>query len=556
MRNIGLTICQIASVLVLLGDESLRADNRAEVVAEIHSKIAANYAIKRKSEIDRHLTHLKSNPSAGDAVVLMSSLNSLDLPAPEGISVYSALLNHQSAVVKQLALDALRRGYGKAASVAAAAAFQLFDDMSQHANVRAAAARTLGVLDCEVAKVVPSLVRELDDRSASVGLKRAVAEALGTLAKGSEPAVEALIRCLNHPSTEVQIAAFRALGNIKDFAVPTRSEMLQVERLNTGSLDAALGFFEAAKRHRDGSGVMAKALREDQRAYVKAVSIDTLLTIGADDPPAVEAVLQATGIDDRCISDLAVKSMLRLRARNPAIVDVMARGLGHARPRVRHHAAIGLQKFGPAASAAVPALMEALRQADCHTSHLQVGSYLQALRAIGPAAAASGTIVELLPERSPLYAGYGKMELDHLRGFMFITLAEIGVPKSALPHILATLASSDRDSYYVSAAAARAAAALGPDAPSAVPYLIQAAESPFADRPVTFDLYFGHVPLNGRFTSPRVEAIRALKSMGPAATAAIPLLTRFAAGQHDEQPDAPLPCSECEARVALQAIQK
>src|SRR5262249_5288313 len=144
-------------------------------------------------------------------------------------------------------------------------------------------------------------------------------------------------------------------------------------------------------------------------------------------------------------------------------------------------------KYGPKASPAVPALVEALKQANVRISTHQIGAYLDALRAIGPGARpAADPIVELLSERPPLYKNQEAFLAHYLQAYFLVTLADIGVPDGAKPYILDFLNNSDIGTTHAYAAAARTAGALAPKLPEAIPGLMRALKPNFTDFTMSF----------------------------------------------------------------------
>jgi hypothetical protein len=103
------------------------------------------------------------------------------------------------------------------------------------------------------------------------------------------------------------------------------------------------------------------------------------------------------------------------------------------------------------------------------------------------------------------------------------------------------------------AGAALAAAALGPDAREAVPFLMRALKPDFRDHRVTFEQFFAEVSPSGTYTSGRIEAIRALARIGSDAREAVPLLTELA--KHEPVSSSRIPPYQDEARKALAAIR-
>jgi cytochrome oxidase Cu insertion factor (SCO1/SenC/PrrC family) len=177
------------------------------------------------------------------------------------------------------------------------------------------------------------------------------------------------------------------------------------------------------------------------------------------------------------------------------------------------------------------------------TTEAELAAALDALRTQGPVARAAGpALAALLSERSALYQERGPREVARLRFSLLATLAEIGPPPEALPAILAELVHGHRPA--VRAAAARAAGALG--ATAAVPYLVQVLE------PATHDDVVSLGPAQEP-TGVRIEAVRALARIGPAAREAAATLEAIGAAPPGSF-YARVTGLQDEARRALEAI--
>lgn len=181
------------------------------------------------------------------------------------------------------------------------------------------------------------------------------------------------------------------------------------------------------------------------------------------------------------------------------------------------------------AAAAVPSAVAAdvLAASGPNTAEADLAAALETLRAQRPVAREAGPVlVALLSERSTLYQGRGSREVARLRAFLLSTLSEIGPPPEALPVILAELAHGHQPALR--AAAARAAGALGPEGAAAVPFLVRVLEPATHDDQVSLETYFPGEPPRDP-TGARIEAVRALARIGPAAREAVPALAEIAA---------------------------
>jgi protein SCO1/2 len=122
-------------------------------------------------------------------------------------------------------------------------------------------------------------------------------------------------------------------------------------------------------------------------------------------------------------------------------------------------------------------------------------------------------LVELLPERSPLYTGRSTSATVRMRGYAMATFERVGLPEAALPYVLDEL-QNGRDAYLV-AAAARALRGLAKPAGDAVPFLLQAIENiRDADDAVSFDTYRPRWPAQSRTTAME-EIQQTLAWLGP-----------------------------------------
>jgi protein SCO1/2 len=177
----------------------------------------------------------------------------------------------------------------------------------------------------------------------------------------------------------------------------------------------------------------------------------------------------------------------------------------------------------------------------------EVAASLDSLRAAKPPSpAAAAAVASQLHEDSALFAGRGPQEVERLRGYMLAVLAELGPPTEALPFVVAELAQGYHP--YGIAAAARAAGAMGPRARAAVRYMTSYLAPGFHDDQLSFAEYKPAWPLRHPTTA-RLEIVRALGRIGPAAVEAQPLLEHLAAA------DASSPELREEAKRSLRALQ-
>ena len=236
-------------------------------------------------------------------------------------------------------------------------------------------------------------------------------------------------------------------------------------------------------------------------------------------------------------------------------VPIFARLLSDKRALVRRQAAVLLKRLGPKAVAAVPTLCQVLQEADGKTESADVAAYLDALRGMGSAGrGAADTIATLLPERSHLYRDRDKLGVSRLRAYLLLTLADIGVPKSSIPHLIDALANVDpHATAFEVGAAVRAAGSLESSGRTLAVYLLAAIERPLIDDRFSLERYEPVHPAS-EATSVRLEVVRSLGRIRPVGNdEALKLLRAYAAGaasavRHD-------PRLVTEAGLALKVIQ-
>jgi len=156
---------------------------------------------------------------------------------------------------------------------------------------------------------------------------------------------------------------------------------------------------------------------------------------------------------------------------------------------------------------------------------------------------ARGQLVQLLPERSPVYADRSANAVIRMRGYLLAAFEAVGLPDEALPYVLEELESGN-DAYLV-AAAARALRGLDRPTAEVVPYLLAAIENiRYADDAVSFHSYRPSWPAPFPTTA-MDEIMTTLAWLDEHATSALPRLGALA-----DDPAALSPS----ARATLQAI--
>ena len=206
----------------------------------------------------------------------------------------------------------------------------------------------------------------------------------------------------------------------------------------------------------------------------------------------------------------------------------------------------------PTASAAA-AIATALLSADGATDEEVVAAHLESLRGMAAdASSVAPSIARLLKESSPLYRDRDKHEVQRLRAYVLVVLTEIGIPPSALPHLVDWLANSDRDMGFQFCAAARATGLLGPKARPLAPLLLDGMQRYYHRDEFSLQRYDPDYPRD-EATSVQRESIRALgRIAGDTDQKVLERLNAYATGTHLDTRRYPDLCEE--ANRALRAI--
>lgn len=314
------------------------------------------------------------------------------------------------------------------------------------------------------APAVPDLVRALANKDFAVN--RYATEALALIGK---PAVAPLVAALGSRDEDERQRAADALSWIGEPAVPALIKTLQ-QRSPKTRYWAACAFhgLSAGSRRAEMINALAAATK-DSDADVRAQVIIVLGEMLAKEKRAIAA-----------LADVVVEDK-----------DSHNRFL----------AASALAEIGPAAKAAVPTLIRALR-----SSHKDVrSSAVIVLGKIGPASEpATAALLETLKDKD-----------RHVRAIVAEALGRIG---SVSKPVMAALQEALKDKAGdVRVNAAFALGRIGPRAKDAVPSLIEVIKD---DRFINRD----H----------RYASIKALGRIGPAAKAAIPTLIKLRQGKEPE----------------------
>jgi hypothetical protein len=391
-------------------------------------------------------------------------------------------------------------------------------------ELRALAARVIGTANLDT-RTVATLMDTM--RNADSELQMILLEVVAKSGRAGVPFIPELKRYLNAPAAAVQFYAFRAAEQIE------RDAKLNGDVSGDAHYAKALEtvrFYETREPSPDAirsSALAAKDARVPK--YLTCLGLLHLSTAPGPDHDTVDAVLESIAQTDPFVSELAANVLDSFQQFDGQSVRVLSRGLSHSNANVRLHAALALKKSGPAEPQTLPDLIASLNRAGAGGGTAgELGACLDALRTFGTnGAMAAPALKRLLEEQSAVYRNLSKHEVDRVRAFLLVTLADVGIPVEALPFVVSSLASADRWMTMEFAAAARAAATLGTNAVAAVPLLVRPLQEPVQEQPITFEKFDSHFSSTRDYTTSQVEVLRALRQMGRAAEAAAPAVRQF-----------------------------
>ena len=398
-----------------------------------------------------------------------------------------------------------------------------------------------------------ALIDVLDNPSEKPRFRSFAVQHLGELSATGESSILAKLRqCLDDKDAEVRREALLALVRQKDDSASQAAvrQLADVETRDLAircvrELDLREQIPNVRKYLNDSNEVV-------RIAAIVALSqwFDDESRTAFDDAAASKSMrLQSAGAAALARLD-SLERVLPLPQQN---VAALAKVLKSEKPALRHAAVRALRKYNEEIAPAVPAIAAALMMLDNKTRTVDVAAYLETIRVGGTAAAgAAPMLVDLLQERSAIYNGRPMADVHRIRGYILLTLADIGAADKALPYIAEYLANSDRELSYTFTCAAHAAQSLTRHPASFVAMVQRGLTDEITDKPIWLAAFNADTSSLAAATSPRLEAIRTLAVFGPESAPAIPLLEKL---EKDPAPKFIYLRYAEEARRAISVIQ-
>ena len=428
----------------------------------------------------------------------------------------------------------------------------ILKDHDQSYALREVAAVALG----EMAEATPSLTTEIVEvlaeelGSGDQGniVDTAIAGSLGRLGERASSAAQDIeVALARSPFGEVQIATFLALARVSKGQPGATPDQL-VAGLDDPHLAVRATSFGQLRAMGEPAAKTAPALvqiaQTDRPLYERVAALDCLGAIAPGDPQAIAAFIAAASTPARWLSNAGEMCLRQVKPGLSApAVEALLAGLTSPDELVRRSVVRTLTRVAPGEPRTVRAMLELLGRVDARSEPIYVFFVLEALRAAGPAASAAGPrLVAMLDRGQPMYQALEPLAVEERVGHALVVLSEIGMPPEATAPVLAEF---EKRTLITLTPSIRAVGALGSRGAPAVPGLIAFLEGKrHSQSLLPFLLH----------AKPQLEAIRALGRIGPAAKAAIPLLTKLSGRDTRDISNDEILESQA-ARTALEEIQ-
>ena len=413
--------------------------------------------------------------------------------APEAKKALLALietLKDEDSRVRRSAAEALG-GSGPTATRAVRELTELLSD--EDSTVRQAAAGTLGTIGPKAKKALTPLTELLKDKDPRV--RASAAEALGRIGPKAAEAVPALAALAKDKESPVRASAAAALVRIAPKAagtVTTLNKLLGDEDSNVRETAAdTLG-----QIGKPAVPVLIGGLKSGNPIFLQAV----ISALGKVGPPAVPALIETLSNPNEklLVRQYAAIALTKIAGNPKEIISALTERLEDKDSAIRRSAAGALGRIGPAASAAVPTLIDMSK--DDNENSIVREYTVRALTRIDPNdERVVSALIRVLEDENPKIREAAVEALLEVN----IEAQESGAAKRDVPTLITQL--KDKD-LVVRRSAARTLGEIGPAAKSAGVALMETLADEHEDAEV------------------RKSAATALGSIGPYAKDAIPAL--------------------------------
>lgn len=425
------------------------------------------------------LRELLTDSTTETAVNAAMALAAMGEPAPEAARLYILALSRSGDSRKQA--EAALRSIGPAAIFALKTA--LLEKNKELASSRLEAAAMLERLGEGARPALPALIEALGDKDVEV--QNSAAQTLLKLDAAPLEASRALIRLMRE-SSEMRARVLVAFEKMNEHAAEIPLAMIKADKDPGTRRESARVLARLAPRFRQNPEVLAAGLNDSDET-VRYSLLEALAKCGAPNSVLLGPLKAALNDRSHEVQVLACRTLGGMRGEAEAIRVLAETRLRGGNPTLRSEAGKAVLAAGADALPALPLLREALKSEDSYTRDWGV----QVIDKIGPAA--SDAIPELVqaliksrgsrPEVVRTLGKMGEKGIDALlpllkatdsntRAYAAQALGFAGV--AALPKLTAMLKDDNADAVEAAEAALER---MAPESAPAIPELIRAANS-------------------------------------------------------------------------------
>lgn len=537
----------VACLCLLTLNSTSEAQLSKEQVEKINRQAEERQAQDRKDTIARLVEQIAKSTekdlSPNSSIDYLH--HSLNLTAEEGIPIYTRFLKHPHPWVRQCCMRALG-DHGAKARTTGPALFAIYthDQAGFNQDEAILALGKVGYLNDDITAYLRERLTH-PDRSIREWHAIRVMPALqsyGSIAKALLPTIRELLGDV-HLEVSTRVQAFRALGRVANIASPDAKELATFNSLDLATTDGGYSQLLALEKvlpHDRGTQILLQTLKQPVPKYLRLEIHSLLGRIGHTNAEAVHELFRT--LEDRhpTLQSNAHNALFQLKPQGEAILSFLVETLkSNDHSDAQRLATTLLAHYGKRAKPATEAIITRLRQWDERDITDLLHQYLSLLRKIGHDAKPAGRTIATMLARMQ-FGDVQKYYSVRTRALFVATLTDIGAANEApteLLGMLRPLANHHYDgvSYML---AARALSVPGNCQKDAVPLLLTALQPKSRwqvpiDTVTLQDGFFVPPPTS---SSPQIEAIRALKNLGPLAKEAIPALEKLAAETKSVEP--------------------